>query len=103
MSNNYCKKLVELITKRENLMEDHFKGISALEAFNYPEHRFWYTENIAPIDEKIVNTANSLIVKLSMPCKKQKSIHDVYNNKWLEYYIKESKQSKESNTTDLEK
>ena len=80
---NNTKIFKKLIEERETKLEEKANGESWAELFNYPENRFWYTENISPLDDKIVNVANGIIIKFSIPCEKVEDIRDVYNNDWL--------------------
>ena len=90
---NISQKLEELIKKREQLLQEHCKDSSWAELCNYPQERYWYSNNIWPIDNQIIIKANALIAKFSIPCKPAKSIHDVYSNKWLDPYTKQDKKS----------
>lgn len=95
---NRVKKFVNLINKRDNLIEKHCNGECWAELCNYPEERDWYCKNILPIDDEIVKVANGIIAKFSIPCPQQKNIREVYANNWLnrlfEKYSKEEANEK---------
>lgn len=88
MSANRVNKFLLLINERDKLMAEHCKNTDWTELCNYPDERDWYAINISPIDEKIVNVANSIIAKFSIPCRTAKTIEDVYLNHWLTRLIK---------------
>ena len=52
---------VDLINKRDGLIEKHCNGETWAELCNYPEHRDWYIKNIAFLDFQIINVANAII------------------------------------------
>ena len=88
MAENRVEKFITLINERDTKIAEHCKDFSWTELCNYPEERDWYTKNIHPIDEKIVDVANSIIAKFSIPCRTAKTIADVYSNQWLTRFIK---------------
>ena len=92
---NSVKKLKQVIDKRDSIMTEHCKGESWAELCNYPEERFWYTKNVSPLDEKIVDIANAVIVKFSIPCKNVKTVAEVYSNEWIYKLIFEDKEKQE--------
>ena len=97
---NRVKKFLELVNERDSKLEEHCKGESWAELCNYPEEREWYAQTISPIDEKIVQIANGIIAKFSIPCKQAKTVADVYANQWL---LKLVKPNNKQSTSDLQK
>ena len=91
---NRVKKFVELINKRETILKEHLNGKTWEEQrdTNFPAESIWYCQNIMPIDREIVNTANAIIAKFSIPCQKQTTITEVLSNKWLTRLLKKEQQ-----------
>ena len=65
-------KFLSLTEKRDAKISKHF-GNNMLEMLNYPEERYWYSEHIYPLDDKIIKLANIISDKF-LPTKK------FYNN-----------------------
>lgn len=97
---NRVRKFLELVNERDAKMEEHCKGVSWAELCNYPDEREWYTNNIFPLDTKIVDAANGIIAKFSIPCKQAKTVAEVYSNQWL---LKLVKPNNKQSTSDLQK
>lgn len=93
---NSTEKLSKLISKRDEIMEEHCQEYSWAELCNYPDEREWYTKNVYPLDEQIIRLANLLIAKFSIPCKTVKHISEVYSNEWLMKIIDSEKQDDSS-------
>ena len=83
MSVNKVNEFIKLINKRDSALEEHCNGASWTEISNYPEERNWYVTNISPLDYKIIDVANCIIAKFTIPCKMAENIIDVYSNEWL--------------------
>lgn len=85
-------EFVLLIDERDEKIESHF-GDDMSEMLNYPDEREWYTENIFPLDVKIVNLGNNILQKkLGKSDEEIKTIRDVYNNQTLIDYYNERKE-----------
>ena len=91
---NSVKKFVELINKRETILKEHLNGKTWEEQrdINFPVESIWYCQNIMTIDREIVNTANAIIAKFSIPCPKQTTITEVLSNKWLTRLLNKEQQ-----------
>ena len=96
MAANRVDKFIELVDERDTKMAEHCKNQSWAELCNYPEERDWYTKNIYPIDEQIVEVANAIIVKFSIPCRKAKTIAEVYSNQWIMRLVEKQKECVEA-------
>ena len=83
MSANRVKKFLELINERDKKIAEHCNNESWAELCKYPDERDWYIKNIFSMDEEIIQVANSIIAKFSIPCKNTKTLADVFSNKWL--------------------
>lgn len=83
------ERYVELINKRNDLIEKRCNGESWAEICNYPENRAWYLKNIAFLDFQIIKAANGIVAKLNLPCEAPKDIKEVYANPWLDKLYKE--------------
>ena len=87
---NSVKTFVELVNKRELVLKEHLNGKNweELRDSNYPQETIWYCQNVMPIDKEIVNVANFIIAKFSIPCRKQTTITEVLSNNWLTRLLK---------------
>ena len=93
--NNSVRELKQLIDERDEMMIDHCKDVSWAELCNCREERDWYTNNIFPLDNRIVTVANEVIVEFSIPCKKVKTVAEVYSNKGIEKLVTAKQQTKD--------
>ena len=79
---DYFKKFRNLLDDRDTKIQNHF-GNQLHEMLNYPEQRFWYTQNIFPLDKKIISVANSILKNIIKEPTILKSVQEVYSNQRL--------------------
>ena len=84
-------KFVKLINYRDKVLEDKF-GKNRVNAFNFPENRFWYADHVSPIDKEIVEAGNNVLLASEAEAT-LKTIADVFGNKTLaDIYLGQTEQ-----------
>ncbi len=83
-------KFLSLTEERDTKVSEHY-GDDMLEMLNYPEERYWYSEHIYPLDDKIIKLANIIRDKF-LPTKKfYNSLMKVYQDDDLFSYCENVK------------